>query len=161
MWMITNEHGVENGIVYFIRDVSSGLIKIGWSAQFKSRAKSLLKQIEILTPHGIYKPEVEILLILKGSQNKEFSLHQRFRNSRVQKDREWFFPSNQLFDFIDSNRLHCKMDPVVRYDKRGSVLDVDEFIEGVFADYCAFSASRIAETINASWRSKIVGAVID
>lgn len=80
---------MKSGKVYFLRR-SDGLIKIGYTANFESRLRSLTKA------HGV----LEILRVLNGDRFRERELHGRF----VQHNEfgEWFRDSPELRAAIDT-----------------------------------------------------------
>ena len=78
-------------MIYFIRDRSSGLIKIGFANEPWKR----LVKIQSDTP-GV----VEMLAIEPGGVIDEARLHRRFAACRSRG--EWFFPAPELLAHIDT-----------------------------------------------------------
>ena len=80
--------------VYFIRGVTTGLIKIGSSTDVRRR----------LAAHQSLSPDnIEIVGVLPGGgASLEKRLHRRFRT--LANHGEWFRPGNELIDFI---RTEC------------------------------------------------------
>jgi hypothetical protein len=76
------------GFVYFIE--SGGFIKIGWSADWHARVRSL----RTANPNPI-----DVLLVIKGSRQDEGDLHARFQACRAHG--EWYTPTRELLDHID------------------------------------------------------------
>lgn len=83
---------------YIIRGQKTGMLKIGLSAWPEDRRASL----------QCGSPDIlELVYVFKSNIEKE--LHKRFSESR--KHREWFYPSVELLDFIDSlacSEVHIK-----------------------------------------------------
>jgi len=77
------------GNVYFLQSRETGLIKIGFSKQPKSRTKNLMVS---------HHEEIEPIGFIPGSQRTESSIHKAF--SKTHKRGEWFYPSIELLGFI-------------------------------------------------------------
>lgn len=90
-----NPNTIEQGdeVVYFIREKSSGRIKIGYSKNFKSRINSL----KTSSPGGL-----EILLVERGDLKREAELHQRFKKYR--QHGEWFDPGPEILKYINASQ---------------------------------------------------------
>lgn len=77
-------------MIYFIRNTTSGSIKIGCGHPGKRRS-SLQTGNEAL---------LEILAVMPGEQREEQTLHDRFANDCVRG--EWFHPTEPLMEVIRS-----------------------------------------------------------
>ena len=75
--------------VYFVHDLTTGLVKIGHS----ERPWDRLSQIQTHSPC-----EVQLRAIMDGGQDVERGLHVRFAPQRVRG--EWFLHQGALADFI-------------------------------------------------------------
>ena len=93
--LMKQEPNKEPQTVYFIQqECSDGLIKIGYTSRgVKSRVAALSTGIP-------YK--LTVLKTIEGDLRKEAELHTKFKEDRVNPNREWFYPSNELLEFIDS-----------------------------------------------------------
>lgn len=78
-----------SSVVYFLQR-SDGLIKIGFSARFRTRLSTLSKE------HG----DLEVLTTEPGGRGRESELHARFHQARVVG--EWFRPTRSLRSYIAS-----------------------------------------------------------
>ena len=76
--------------IYFIQDINSGLIKIGYAANKRQRIQRL---------RNINGGPLRVLAFIDGSLCDEDELHKIFKMSRHHG--EWFFPSRELLDLID------------------------------------------------------------
>lgn len=81
--------------VYFIRSQKTGLIKIGTSGDVNERITNIA---------FVNKTRIDFLAAIEGSYTLERKLHRRFDKSRVEG--EWFNPSNELMEYIESCPLH-------------------------------------------------------
>jgi hypothetical protein len=77
--------------VYFIQDSGSGLIKIGYSTNVNSRLQAIQQGMPT---------EVKLLKYIHGDKELESELHERFSESRQRG--EWFKPTNELLEFVES-----------------------------------------------------------
>lgn len=75
--------------VYFMRDKKDGTIKIGFSADPDHRKESLSRE---------WKVRLEVLGMVAGGRSEEKRIHTLF--SRHQAKGEWFFPHQEIMDFI-------------------------------------------------------------
>jgi predicted XRE-type DNA-binding protein len=83
-------------MIYYVRHLETGLIKIGYSAAVLIR----LKQLEA------YCGAVELLGAHEGNLAKEKAMHQQFAHARsrgVLGGKEWFNPTGDLTDYIKAN----------------------------------------------------------
>lgn len=78
--------------VYFVCELSSRLVKIGYARDADERLKSL----QCGNPNDLI-----LLGTIPGGPKKEGELHRRFRRLRVRG--EWFRPAKELLDFIFEN----------------------------------------------------------
>lgn len=78
-----------SGHVYFIQD-EDGYIKIGFAVSVADRIKTLQTGS---------RQELRILATMAGTPKDERKLHRRFRTDHVRG--EWFYPSDDLCDFIE------------------------------------------------------------
>lgn len=85
--------------VYFLQR-QDGLIKIGYSQDAKVRASQL---------HGPIGQRLRLLATMPGGCEKEAELHKRFARHRVRG--EWFNPSPEITDFINSLPLQPSLLP--------------------------------------------------
>lgn len=76
-------------VVYFIRRVSDGAVKIGTTRHFESRMATHRRD------HGA----IELLLTLAGDHKLEHEMHGRFDLYRQPRS-EWFAPANQLLHWV-------------------------------------------------------------
>jgi Meiotically up-regulated gene 113 len=81
--------------VYFLQAGHDGPIKIGWSADVRSR----MSMLQTGQPH-----ELRLLLLLEGGDQKtEKVMHRRFAASHLRG--EWFRPSTDLLAFVNGAEL--------------------------------------------------------
>lgn len=89
-------------MIYFIRQVSTGYIKIGCARNLWGRMVMLKKKFG----------EVELIGVLYGHRPGEYKLHSLFNQLnvahisdmvRVQYGREWFHPEPELTSYITTN----------------------------------------------------------
>jgi len=78
-------------MIYFIRPVDGGPIKIGTSIDVMRRLKEL---------QWTFRIKMHVLGIIDGNEDIEHSLHIRFGHIRIGGS-EWFHPTNELIAFID------------------------------------------------------------
>ncbi len=76
-------------VVYFATRASDNAIKIGMTSNLKRRLRDLRKE---------HKEEITLLASMPGDTKKEFSLHERFKTSRL--DGEWFARTPELLGFL-------------------------------------------------------------
>lgn len=82
-------------MVYFITD--GQYIKIGYT---KNDAKKRLKQLQTSSPNRLF-----LLGYIDGDKTIEQNLHKKFYNSIVRINGEWFFPTQDILDYINDNSL--------------------------------------------------------
>lgn len=82
-----------SSVVYYIRRVSDGMIKIGTTTEFRKRMATHRKE------HG----ELQILLTHSGTRKEEREAHLRFDVYRPGRS-EWFHPTRPLLNWILSTR---------------------------------------------------------
>jgi hypothetical protein len=81
----------EKGLIYFVKSNKNQEIKIGFtSGQVEERIRTLQ------TSHPY---QIELLATISGDMKFERSLHERFKEYRLQG--EWFFPHPELIDYIN------------------------------------------------------------
>lgn len=86
----------EHSVVYYIRRVSDGMIKIGTTTSFRTRMATHRKE------HG----EIQILLTHSGTRKEERESHLRFDVYRAGRS-EWFYPTRPLLNWIlDAQRTY-------------------------------------------------------
>ena len=77
--------------VYFLQAKDNGLIKIGFTSNLKSR----LSDLSSMSPVPL-----ELLAFTEGGADYEHELHSTFSEHRSHG--EWFYPSDELIEFIES-----------------------------------------------------------
>lgn len=84
-------------MIYFVKHVESGHIKIGTSRNYRARFNSLTAQYGIIHEIGV----------MPGHRKEEQRLHTKYKKLAVEdgKGREWFYPTSDLIDFILSNTV--------------------------------------------------------
>lgn len=82
-----------DGVVYYIRRLSDGAVKIGMTSKFKGRMSALA------TEHG----PIQVLLVLDGWRKEEKAAHEKFRSYRIGRS-EWFCPVRSLMEWIYRER---------------------------------------------------------
>lgn len=81
-------------VVYFVKSVATGLVKIGFSADLHRRMKSLQTgSAEIL----------ELIAVMPGSPCDEKSLHSRF--AKLRRHHEWFATDELMEALINELRF--------------------------------------------------------
>lgn len=83
------------GNIYFITDGQN--IKIGYT---KNSVEKRLKQLNTGNESKLY-----ILGYMNGSQEDEKYLHKKFGFYRIRHDGEWFYPNQEIIDYINDNSL--------------------------------------------------------
>ena len=81
------------GFVYFFSNSKN--IKIGYT---KNNPENRLKQLNTGSDTQLY-----MLGYIQGSIELEKSLHKKFGQDRIRQNAEWFYPSQELIDFINKN----------------------------------------------------------
>lgn len=76
-------------VVYYLRRVSDGMIKVGFTASLRKRL------VEHRRAHG----PLEILLVHGGDRDEEGESHDRFSEYRIGRS-EWFMPAHPVLDWI-------------------------------------------------------------
>jgi hypothetical protein len=89
-------------MVYFVKLISTGRVKIGYSANVPVRMQELTYE------HG----PIELLAVLHGSRKTEGAHHAHFAKLRTKG--EWFVPGDDLMTYIASLRPCEPVGPVVR-----------------------------------------------
>jgi hypothetical protein len=84
------------GVVYFVRGVRSGLIKIGFTTNLKNRLSGLR------TGAG----EIELLATIPGDRLIERAMHHRF--SALRQFGEWFSPEVEIMEYISAVNRHSE-----------------------------------------------------
>ena len=82
-------------MVYFITD--SNYIKIGYT---KNDVKKRLKQLQTSNPNKLF-----LLGYIEGDKEIEKKLHKKFYASIIRHNGEWFSPTQDLLDYINTNNL--------------------------------------------------------
>lgn len=100
----------KNGVVYFMRSIADGFIKIGFAANLNAR----MAVARTDQSHG-----VELLALEGGSRDKERDLHLRFQLLRVRPHGEWFRPGPDLLAYIAEVHLR----PRRRYDQIEGIVE--------------------------------------
>ena len=80
-------------MIYFITDTKS--IKIGYT---KGKIEKRLQQLQTSCPEKLY-----ILGWMEGNMDFEKKLHIKFNSSRIRYNGEWFKPTEDLLDYINTN----------------------------------------------------------
>jgi len=78
-------------MIYFIENIETKHIKIGFTTDVKNR----LGQLQTSSPH-----ELRILTVCEGSDKMEKELHSKFNDSRIKG--EWFNPNKDILEYIKS-----------------------------------------------------------
>lgn len=86
--MITIARVLALGVIYFARHVSSGYVKIGYSANVPLRVRQLRAR------HG----PLELLAVARGTPKDERKAHRSFGFYRV--GGEWFEPRERLIAYV-------------------------------------------------------------
>ncbi len=79
-------------MIYFIENVTSGIIKIGFTLRLTKRLKAL---------RGTTGENLRVIAIMDGDRRIESLLHWKFSHLKV--DLEWFRPGEDLQDYIRQN----------------------------------------------------------
>lgn len=90
-------------VVYYLRRVSDGLIKIGTSSIFRARLSGLRGE------HGA----LQLLLTHRGDRDREYQMHRKFARLRVAHT-EFFRPGKPLLTFIVNVRRRQHAEHVLR-----------------------------------------------
>lgn len=78
-----------DSVVYYLRRVSDGMVKIGTSANFRGR----------LHTHSYQHGALQVLLICAGRRPEEHATHLKFRAYQIGRT-EWFRPVRPIFEHI-------------------------------------------------------------
>ena len=78
-----------NSVVYYLRRVADGMIKIGHSTAPRSR----------LNTHRREQGQIQVLLVLSGDRGDETSAHGKFSAYQIGRT-EWFRPGRPLLEWI-------------------------------------------------------------
>lgn len=84
----------KNGIVYFVEDVETGLIKIGFTT------RSVERRIADFDGQSPVNREYKVLALMNAQKEKEHQLHRQFSEERISRKKEWFRPSQSLTSYI-------------------------------------------------------------
>lgn len=128
-------------MIYFIRQVSTGYIKIGWSIRPIERFISLQEKFG----------ELHLIGVMSTPENQERRLHERFESLNVVRHgekkriygREWFVAQDALVGYIGAS---CSLEILNLHISRLSPQRKNQFF--VFLDtplqewYTALSADR-------------------
>lgn len=87
----TSHKDTDEKSVYFIKSKQTNLIKIGYATNVFERIKQLSSG---------NTDRLILLKEIKGGRKKEAELHKKFSNHR--KGGEWFYPDQEILDFIDA-----------------------------------------------------------
>ena len=79
--------------IYFIKSISNGLIKIGYTTNINKRFNGLKTMSPV---------DIELIKVINGDIKKEKDIHEKFKN--IRHHGEWFSPSQELLGFIDRKR---------------------------------------------------------
>lgn len=83
-------------MIYFIQEIEPPYrIKIGYSANPKKRIATLAATL----PQSI-----NILIVIDGTKEDEYWLHERWKEFRVEGKREWYYPYPELLEEIDNKK---------------------------------------------------------
>jgi len=83
----------EHSVVYFIRRISDGMVKIGTTGSFRSRMNAIKAE------HGA----LQVLFTRSGSRKLESEMHAKFAEYRIART-EWFAPVRPLLWWIYEER---------------------------------------------------------
>jgi len=83
----------EHSVVYFIRRISDGMVKIGTTGSFRPRMNSIKAE------HGA----LQVLFTRSGSRKLESEMHAKFAEYRIART-EWFMPVRPLLWWIYEER---------------------------------------------------------
>lgn len=84
-----------NNMVYFITD--GDYIKIGYT---KNNSDKRLKQLQTSNAKRMF-----VVGYVEGDKTVEKNLHKKFNDCIVRQNGEWFFPTEQLLQYINDNNL--------------------------------------------------------
>lgn len=84
-------------MIYFIQEIEPPFrIKIGYSANPDKRIATLAATLPQL---------IQILKVIPGDKEDEQWLHERWREFRVNRKREWYYPAPELLEYIDTDNM--------------------------------------------------------
>lgn len=89
------------GFVYFIQSGQDGPIKIGFTQNVLSRFRAL---------HTSSPLALRLLGAIPGSRATEKELHRRFSSERIRLNAEWFTPSPELLEMIQTAEMPLEFD---------------------------------------------------
>lgn len=92
---LPTERKESQGFVYLVQNTLTKNVKIGFSSSVKSRLSAL--QTSHDTP-------LTLLGTIKGSIQKEKSLHKEFSAHRISEKGEWFYPAPEILALFVKNR---------------------------------------------------------
>lgn len=78
-----------NSVVYYLRRIADGMIKIGYSASVDNR----------LSTHKRQQGPIQVLLVLGGDRDEENAAHGKFWEYQIGRT-EWFRPVRPLLEWI-------------------------------------------------------------
>lgn len=81
------------GYIYFI--ATKDKIKIGYT---KNSIEKRLKQLQTGNDEDLV-----LLGFLRGGLDEEKLLHKQFQQYRIRQNGEWFFPADELIEYINKN----------------------------------------------------------
>ena len=81
------------GYIYFI--ATKDKIKIGYT---KNSVEKRLKQLQTGNDENLV-----LLGYLRGESEEEKILHKQFSKYRIRHNGEWFFPADELIEYINNN----------------------------------------------------------
>ena len=97
-------------MIYFFSNRKN--IKIGYT---KNKVQSRLQQLNTGSDSKLY-----CIGYMQGNMEKEKELHQKFSNERIRQNGEWFYPSDNLIAFINSNNE--KQNCYIEYDQKTKII---------------------------------------
>lgn len=98
----STRRGVES-VVYFLENVDTGAIKIGYTTLLNQRIADI---------QSVYGIRLRLLATIPGGYDEEVQLHEQFHNHRLKRRRggqfsEWFAPAPELLDYIATVHVEC------------------------------------------------------
>jgi hypothetical protein len=79
--------GTTDGFVYFVQEVGSGRVKIGWS----ERPDERIREMQTANSHTLH-----LVGLFSGTSRDETDVHRSLASSRVQGHREWFYTTTEV-----------------------------------------------------------------
>lgn len=130
-------------MIYFIRPVGGGNIKIGTTIRLSQRLKELTKDVG---------QALEVLAVVEGGLSAERQLHEQFAHLRVTQ--EWFEPGDDLTGFIVSEAT-----PWDGEDEEAATKPVRLDLSPVDYDRLSKHASRLGLSMAACARMVVIEAI--